>query len=207
MFPTRKRGRQHPQQAARPATDNLMEILHHTLKLSQISEATVDVNPEDVARPWIKTTMTLGFNRISLNVLFFHDNHLKWLGRRHTADQNLSVTEIIRAAGRWKLSLDLIYGLSGQPPANWEKSLDLALTWSPGHLSCYQLTVEPSTRLQHRVDTGWADLPDEELGREFFLTTAEFLENRGYFQYEASNYALNPDLVSRHNSKYWNHTP
>lgn len=185
----------------------LMEILHQAFDLSQLSEATVEVNPEDVTRRRIKTSMSLGFNRISLGVQSFHDNHLKWLGRRHTAERSLSAIEAIRAGGCRNLSLDLIYGLPGQSVADWQKTLDLALTWSPEHLSCYQLTVEPGTRLQYRIDTGQADLLDEELARELFLTTAEYLEKHGYIHYEVSNYARNPTLISQHNSKYWTHTP
>ncbi|MBF0530265.1 MAG: hypothetical protein HQK55_13535, partial [Deltaproteobacteria bacterium] len=77
----------------------------------------------------------------------------------------------------------------------------------PEHLSCYQLTVEPGTLLHRLATTGQVSLPDEELARECFLLTAQYLESQGYIRYEVSNFARGPNLVSRHNSNYWNHTP
>jgi oxygen-independent coproporphyrinogen-3 oxidase len=42
---------------------------------------------------------------------------------------------------------------------------------------------------------------------DFFMNTAEFLENSGYLHYEVSNFARGIEYFSRHNQKYWDHTP
>jgi coproporphyrinogen III oxidase-like Fe-S oxidoreductase len=50
-------------------------------------------------------------------------------------------------------------------------------------------------------------LPDEDRQYDFFMRTSTILGDAGYVHYEVSNFARNKNLVSRHNSKYWNHTP
>ena len=49
-------------------------------------------------------------------------------------------------------------------------------------------------------------LPDEAQA-ELFRTTHRHLEAAGYRGYEVSQFASGPDHRSRHNLKYWNHTP
>lgn len=47
----------------------------------------------------------------------------------------------------------------------------------------------------------------EKTAAAHFLATSAFLENQGYIHYEVSNFARDQRLESRHNRKYWNHTP
>ena len=63
------------------------------------------------------------------------------------------------------------------------------------------------TPLARRLARGEFTLPDEEAQRDFFLLTRQFLEDRGYIQYEISNFARGEEYLCRHNRKYWNHTP
>ena len=50
------------------------------------------------------------------------------------------------------------------------------------------------------------ELPEESQA-ELFLFTHEFLRDHGYPGYEVSNFAKRPAHESRHNRKYWDHTP
>ena len=50
-------------------------------------------------------------------------------------------------------------------------------------------------------------MPGEELQYEFFMKTSEFLEDAGYIHYEVSNFARGTKYASRHNQKYWDHSP
>ncbi|MFI5329942.1 MAG: coproporphyrinogen III oxidase family protein, partial [Desulfobaccales bacterium] len=65
----------------------------------------------------------------------------------------------------------------------------------------------PPTPFARRLARGEFTLPDEEAQRDFFLLTRQFLEDRGYIHYEISNFARREEFFSRHNRKYWNHTP
>ncbi len=89
----------------------------------------------------------------------------------------------------------------------WLKTLERALTFHPAHLSCYQLTVAEGTELGELKKRGVITLPDEAEETALFLDTAHFLEEHGYLHYEISNFASGETTRSRHNQKYWQHTP
>ena len=112
-----------------------------------------------------------------------------------------------REAGFANLGVDLMYGLPGQTLAQWQKNLEAAVSFEPTHLSCYQLTLEAGTPLGRRQAQGQFPRLAEELERDFFLFTSTFLEDRGYVHYEISNFARGEEHRSRHNCKYWNHSP
>ena len=177
------------------------------------TEFTLEANPDDVTSEKLKLWRDLGINRLSLGVQSFDEAELVFLQRRHTARQTRRALELIRAAGFENLGLDLMYGLPGQSPDTWLQTLETALSFRPEHLSCYQLTIaagetpSPPTPFARRLARGELTLPDEEVQREFFLLTRQFLADRGYLQYEISNFARGEEYLSRHNRKYWNHTP
>jgi oxygen-independent coproporphyrinogen-3 oxidase len=119
----------------------------------------------------------------------------------------MSALEASRAAGFHNIGLDLIYGVPGQSIDSWLDTLKQAVAFSPEHLSCYQLTLEPKTPLGKRYQAGEFSIPGEELQYEFFMKTSQFLEGAGYIHYEVSNFARGTELASRHNQKYWDHSP
>ena len=55
----------------------------------------------------------------------------------------------LREAGFDNISLDLIYGIPGQSPADLDADLSEALALEPEHLSCYELEAKPGTRFTH----------------------------------------------------------
>jgi oxygen-independent coproporphyrinogen-3 oxidase len=207
------------------ALAGLMENLRRHFVFAPDTEITLEANPDDVTAAKLAVWRDLGLKRLSLGVQSFNEDELRFLGRRHTADQTKAAIDLIRAAGFTNLGLDLMYGLPGQSPDTWAKTLETALSFSPEHLSCYQLTIEAGetpaphgtpalrTPMARRVARGEISLPDEETQREFFLLTADCLTARGYLHYEVANFARpGPQAGSlcyccRHNLKYWTRTP
>lgn len=187
----------------------LVEALHRHFRFSPAAEVTLEANPDDITADKLKTYTQMGFNRISLGVQSMEDRDLTFLGRRHTAGQAARAMELVRLSGFSQFGMDLIYGLPGQTGIEWEESLRKALAFSPDHLSCYQLTVSPGTRLGKRLTDGLVEPLEEERERELFLLASEVLEKEGYFHYEVSNYARRGEgpHLCRHNMKYWERSP
>jgi oxygen-independent coproporphyrinogen III oxidase len=171
------------------------------------SEITVEVNPGDVTETSMRDLYDAGFNRVSIGVQSFDDGVLRFLGRRHDGLDGRSAIEVSRNAGFQNLGIDLIYGVPGQSFELWQATLETALRFMPEHLSCYELTLEEGTPLHRRITDDRIGLPGEEEGLRFFSMTSDFLEGRGYTHYEVSNFARHRSLVSRHNHKYWDHSP
>ena len=185
----------------------LLEGLKEHFEFSSDTEITLEANPDDLNQKILRNYQELGVNRLSLGVQSFDDRELAFLGRRHDAAQARNALAWAREAGFANLGVDLIYGLPGQTLEHWHRNLKTAVSFGPQHLSCYQLTLEGGTPLAHRQATGQFQPPPEELERDFFLFTSKFLEGQGYLHYEISNFARGVEFRSRHNIKYWNHTP
>jgi oxygen-independent coproporphyrinogen-3 oxidase len=171
------------------------------------TEITLETNPADMDEASFAAVRGMGVNRLTIGCQSFDQTALAFLGRRHTAEQAENAITAARRAGFTNIGVDLIYGIPDQGIAAWRATLERCLAYRPEHLSCYQLTVEDGTLLGERCRTAAFSLPDEELAREFFLQTAELLEEAGYVHYEVSNFARSMAFASRHNQKYWDHTP
>ncbi len=167
----------------------------------------VEANPEDVTPERLRWWAELGVRTLSLGVQSFDRAELGFLGRLHGPKQARRAVELALEAGFATVSLDLIYGLPGQCESAWRSNLEAAVALGPDHLSCYQLTVHPKTAFGVRRRRGeLVELPDDEQA-ELFLLTHRFLNDAGFQGYEVSNFARSPEHRSRHNMKYWDHTP
>lgn len=167
----------------------------------------LEANPEDVTPAACAAWRRLGVRTLSLGVQSFSDDALRFLGRRHTAAESRAAVETAEAAGFDTVSVDLIFGLPGQTAEAWRRDLATAVDLSPGHISCYQLTVHPRTVFGVRAARGQlTELPDREQAARFELTH-RVLADSGWHAYEVSNFAHGPEHESRHNRKYWDHTP
>jgi coproporphyrinogen III oxidase-like Fe-S oxidoreductase len=167
----------------------------------------LEANPEDATLAALAAWRSLGVGILSLGIQSFDGANLAFLGRRHRPEEARAGVAAARSAGFDTVSLDLIFGLPGQTPAAWRHDLEEAARLGPDHVSCYQLTVHEGTRFGRLRDRGaLAELPEPEQA-ELFALTHEVLGAAGYEGYEVSNFARAPEHRSRHNRKYWDHTP
>lgn len=187
--------------------ETILKQISKYFRLTDDIEITFESNPGDGDREYFCQIFRLGINRLNLGIQSFDEKALCFLGRRHTAVQAREAIQDARRAGFKNIGLDLIYGVPGQKVESWHDTLSAALKYSPEHLSCYQLTIEENTPFALQAQKGEIALPDEEDQREFFMQTAALLDAAGYVQYEVSNFAKGEFCFSRHNQKYWDHTP
>jgi len=164
-------------------------------------EITLEANPTSVEVGRLAGFRAAGVNRVSLGVQALDDEALRFLGREHDAAQALAAVDL--AAHLFpRFSFDLIYGRPGQTAAAWRDELGRALQHAGGHLSVYQLTIEPGTPFHLLERTGALQMPDDDLQAELYELTQELLGAAGLAAYEISNHAR-PGEESRHNLIYW----
>ena len=190
-------------------TDQLRQILHRAYiynKVEKDAEVTIEVNPDDVTERFANDLTLLPVNRISMGVQTFDDKRLRFLHRRHTAEQVTTAVDRLRAAGIKNISIDLMYGFPGETIADCEADIAKALSLQVEHISTYCLMIEEDTQLQQMLQQGNITETEEELERQMYETIINRLEDGGYEQYELSNFAR-PGFHSRHNSSYWDGTP
>ncbi len=164
-------------------------------------EITLEANPTSVEASNFRGYRTAGVNRVSVGVQALNDEDLKALGRQHTADEALAAFRLARQVFP-RTSFDLIYARPGQTPEDWRRELTTALAEQDGHMSLYQLTIEPGTRFFDLHEAGSLQVPGEDTGAELYEITQEMTEAAGLFAYEVSNHA-GPGKECRHNLLYW----
>ncbi len=163
-------------------------------------EIGLEGNPNDHAR--FAGLADAGIKRMSLGVQSFNDTALKGLGRDHDGDTARHAIDAAQAAFA-RVSFDMIYALEGQSLMDWRADLEAALSFETGHLSLYQLTIEPGTAFERRVMRGDLAVPDSDLGADLYELTQELCAQAGLTAYEVFNHARTPEDRSRHNRLYW----
>ena len=186
---------------------SLLGGLREKLEIDEDAVFCLEANAEDVTRESVAAWRDLGVSFISLGVQSFDDEALAFLGRRHSAAESRAAVETLLAGGFDTVSVDLIYGLAGQTADQWRLQLEHAVAFGIDHLSCYQLTYHRGTIFGRRLDRGVATELAEPKQAELFFLTHQLLADTGYEGYEVSNFATALEHRSRHNQKYWDHTP
>jgi len=85
---------------------------------------------------------------------------------------------------------------------NWDYNISEAVHAGVPHLSCYALTVEQGTALEHMIRKNKIANTDSETQARQFTHLIRRMQQEGYEHYEISNFAK-PGMRSRHNSSYW----
>ncbi len=185
----------------------ILNSIYRSFTIDNRTEITIEGNPGDISYEYLKVLRTLGINRLNIGIQSFDDHILNFLGRRHTAKEAIASLNAARKAGFENIGIDLIYGVIGQDIQAWRNTLRQALSFSPEHLSCYQLSLESQTSLYQHYQQENFSLPSENEALDLFMTTSQLLTEAGYIHYEVSNFARLNSLKSRHNLKYWRHIP
>ena len=178
----------------------ILSAVRRNFDVASNAEITFEANPDSVSPRLLKRLRSEGFNRVSLGIQCDDDRILKIIGRPHNFEQAEQAIQHIRNAGFRNLSVDLMYGLPNQTLEGWQKTLEKILALRPEHISCYGLKLEEGTPLYACRDS--SNLPDDDLQADMYLSAVEMLRNRGYRQYEISNFARR-GYESKHNMKYW----
>lgn len=184
----------------------LFNQLANSIPLQDITEYTIEANPDDVNPQLVNAWKANGINRVSMGVQSLIDTELQAVGRRHNAQTAISAYKILRNNGIDNISLDLIYGLPGQTLQSWKYSVDSIIGMHPNHLSAYLLSIEHGTRLYALRQTGKLVEADEKLIEDMYTYLCNAMAKAGYVHYEISNFALSGQMA-QHNSAYWDFSP
>jgi oxygen-independent coproporphyrinogen-3 oxidase len=184
-----------------------LDLAHRHFDTTALEEVTVEANPESLVGAdglaYLRGMRALGVTRLSLGVQSFFDDDLRFMNRAHSGAQ--AEAGVAAAADAFEqFSVDLIFGVPGQPFEHWGANLEKALRLGAPHVSAYSLTVEEKTPLFKMVSSGRVVPDGDEALRDRFLFTHAYLEERGLEHYEVSSYAR-PGARSRHNEGYWTH--
>jgi oxygen-independent coproporphyrinogen-3 oxidase len=167
----------------------------------RVREWTVEANPESAGRDFLEACRMGGVTRVSLGIQTFHEparQALRRRGRRSLFSERLALVREIFGAS---FSADLLSGLPFQDEDTLRRDMDTLLSYEPGHVSLYSLTVASGTPLEKKSRIK-GFLPGAEEAERLWLAGRDMLAGAGYEQYEVSNFAR-PGRRCVHNIRYW----
>jgi oxygen-independent coproporphyrinogen-3 oxidase len=167
------------------------------------AEITVEANPESADRGFLEACRGGGATRISLGVQSFCEKSRKAVHRVGEAGLLPERLALVSEIFPRSFSADLIAGLPFQDEKILLHDIEKLLSFNPGHVSLYSLTVEEGSALFDIVARGeniGLPLPDE--ADSLWIKGRDFLEQANFHQYEVSNFSL-PGKESLHNIRYW----
>ena len=167
-------------------------------------EITIEVNPGTCNKNNLQMYKDCGINRLSIGLQSTNDKILKTIGRIHNYEQFLNTYSWAIEAGFDNINVDLMLGLPTQTLSDLKQSLEKILNLKPvpNHISVYSLIVEEGTPIDKKISNGELKLPEEEIERNEYKYTKNFLELNGYKHYEISNFAKQ-GFESKHNMNCW----
>ncbi len=168
------------------------------------TEISLEANPNSVEAKKFQLFAQCGINRISIGVQSLNNTTLKFLGRKHTADEAINAITIAQSCFD-NVSCDFIYACYGQNVQTWGAELKQIINFSLNHISLYQLTIEEDTKFHTLVKLDKLHLLSSDSALELYDYTNTALADAGYKRYEVSNYSIKDSFQCQHNINYWNY--
>lgn len=193
----------------------IMNAVYRGFTVLPSAEISIECNPGTVTKEKFEVYRRIGINRLSIGLQSANDDELLLLGRVHNYNRFLHTYDLARKCGFNNINVDVMTGLPGQTLEKLMHTLDTVTGLRPEHISAYALIVEEGTPfydrysfdvVRQRAGMETECLPDEDLEYQLYKMTQHVLTERGYRQYEISNYARD-SYECEHNKMYWQRKP
>lgn len=183
--------------------DFLITSIQKLIKFKTGYEFTIEMNPDDITEELLVYLNSSIINRISCGIQSLNDSVLKYVNRRAGERENIKALDLFKKIWKKSLSLDLISALPFEKTPDFLKNLSKICDYNPDHISLYSLTIEDETPLGKKLNNGDFEY-DFDFADDMWLKGKNLLKEKGYFQYEVSNFAKK-GFECKHNLTYWNH--
>lgn len=186
--------------------EQLKEILEVANSLGFAQEVTLEVTPQDLVEQYLQLS-EVGLNRISVGIESLDENSLNILGRKTSLETLKRALKIIKKFKReniFKVNCDLINSIPTQTKESALNDIDSLINLSEAdHISLYNLSIEEGTFLAKQIKNDLVTLYDEDYQAEILKDSWQLLKKLGFEHYEISNFALDENHRSMHNSLTW----
>lgn len=160
------------------------------------AEVAIEMHPRTSTPEFCEMLAALGFNRISLGVQDFDPLVQRLINRHQTYEMTADMVALLRRLGFGAFNFDLIYGLPGQTPLGWEKTLQQVIGLRPNRLAVYSYAHVPWLKPYQRSFED-KDLPAPELKIRLFETAYRTLTQNGYRPIGMDHFCLADDDLAQ----------
>lgn len=175
----------------------LFEIISIIKKSSNL-EFTIEGNFDSTTFEKLNLYKEYGVNRLSFGIETTDSNLLKFLNRELDKNEVIDIINYSNDIGLNNINVDLMYALPEEDLTILKKDLEFICSLNIKHISTYSLIIEKNTVLSIN---GCKNI-DEDLDLKMYIFIRKFLKNKGFIQYEISNFSKE-GYESKHNLVYW----
>ena len=158
------------------------------------TEITLEANPSSINAEKIHAWKNAGVNRLSIGVQSLNNQHLKRLGREHSAKEALKSLETVKKEIS-NINVDLMYGVPEQKEQAILTDAKILLEEGVTHISAYHLTLNKNHFL-------YSQTPSNDTAKKQIEYLHKHLNRKNWVHYEVSNFSKK-NYESRHNQNYW----
>ena len=178
--------------------EKIISRLHEQSLLADDCEVSFELNPKEVTKDYLDALVNIGINRLSVGIQSFSSNTLASLERNHNSKESIDAVELVSSMKHADTTIDLIYGVMEQDLSSLTKDIEIFCSYDIGHLSMYQLTIEPNTIFYKKE----LKLPQDTLIESMENEAKKILNKNNISQYEVSSWSKEYKQ-SKHNMNYW----
>ena len=182
--------------------DKLFKIINKHIDVSGVEEYTVECNPGTLTMEKLAIMKENGVNRLSIGLQAIQSKHLEFMERIHDLRDFEESIKYAKKIGFTNINVDLIYAFEGQSLEEWNDTLEYVINTGISHISCYSLIIEEGTAFYKKYESGELSDVSEELFIKMYRHTVKKLSEKGFQQYEISNYSKE-NFECKHNIGYW----
>ena len=163
-----------------------LDILITTVKkyfdLDKCIEFTVEAGrPDTITIEKLKVISDHNIGRISINPQTMKDDTLKLIGRSHTVDDIREGFKIAKEAGDFIVNADLIAGLPGETPEDFEETLKEVISLGPANITVHTLAVKRASKLIEADES--YHYKQAKVVEEMIAVAKNILDQEGYKPY------------------------
>ena len=180
---------------------SILDVVYEDYNVSSDPEITLEANPDDLDLEKIIALSKTKINRLSIGIQSFHEADLLAMNRAHSSDE---AKKCLAIATKYfdNITIDLMFGMPTMSTDLWRQNLQTAFGFGIKHLSCYAMTVEPKTALEHFIKKGSHPPIDDEVSAHHFNILLEETTKNNLIHYETCSFGQS-EYFSRHNTSYW----
>jgi oxygen-independent coproporphyrinogen-3 oxidase len=136
----------------------LLGMLRRAFHLTPGGEYSIEIDPRTIDAGRLDVLAELGFNRLSFGVQDFDPAVQKAVHRVQPAEQVFALVDAARKRGFESINVDLIYGLPGQTPESFDRTLVQINELKPDRIALYAYAHLPERfKPQRRISS--VDIP------------------------------------------------
>ena len=168
--------------------DRLLSYVEEHFPVGECREWTVEAGrPDSITEEKLRMLRGHGVSRISINPQTMPEKTLQYIGRNHTVEDVGRAFHLARDMGFDNINMDLIAGLPGEEPADFEDTLEKIRQLNPDSITVHSLVVKRASRLRELLEQA-GDYRRQEENRQIQMDimlqrALSFAREQGYEPY------------------------